>query len=285
LKYARRFVVKKVVVLALVTLALMVSCYTNPETGRKSLMLFNSAQEADLGLSAFQEIKSSTPRTTDAAQQELVERVGRKISGVVTLPNAQWEYVCFKSEEPNAFCLPGGKIGIYTAILPITKNDAGLAAVMGHEVAHATARHGGERMSEQLVTSLGGMALEVALANKPEQTRALALTAYGVGTTLGRALPHSRAQELEADRMGLTYMARAGYDPREAVAFWERFKDYKGGGGGVPAFLSTHPTDDRRIAQLKNLLPDAIKEYEKSGGTSSGSNTGTPRRGGRVREK
>lgn len=275
---------KKFVILALMTLALMVSCYTNPETGRRGLMLIPSAQEAELGFSAFAEIKSTTPRTTDQAQQELVEKVGRRISGVVSLPNAQWEYVCFKSEEPNAFCLPGGKIGIYTAILPITKNDAGLAAVMGHEVAHATARHGGERMSEQLLVSLGGLALDVALAEKPEQTRALALTAYGVGTTLGRTLPHSRAQELEADRMGLTYMARAGYDPREAVEFWKRFKNYKGGGSSVPAFLSTHPTDDRRIAQLQNLLPDAIKEFEKSGGQSS-SDSSKPRRSGRVRER
>ena len=273
--------------LALVTMALMVSCYTNPETGRRGLMLIPSSQEAELGFSAFQEIKSSTPRTTDQAQQDLVEKVGRRISSVVSLPNAQWEYVCFKSDEPNAFCLPGGKIGVYSAILPITKNEAGLAAVMGHEVAHATARHGGERMSEQLVTSLGGMALDIALANKPEQTRALAMTAYGVGTTLGRTLPHSRTQELEADRMGLTYMARAGYDPREAVAFWQRFKAYKGSGGSVPAFLSTHPTDDRRIAQLERLLPDAIKEYEKSGGQSSStsSSTGTPRRSGKVRER
>ena len=132
-----------------------------------------------------------------------------------------------------------------------------------------------------------GMALDIALANKPEQTRALAMTAYGVGTTLGRTLPHSRTQELEADRMGLTYMARAGYDPREAVAFWQRFKAYKGSGGSVPAFLSTHPTDDRRIAQLERLLPDAIKEYEKSGGQSSStsSSTGTPRRSGKVRER
>lgn len=250
---------------ALLALALVVTCYTNPETGRKGLMLLNSSQEAQLGLTAFNDIKAATPRTTDSAQQALVEKVGRKISGVVRLPNAQWEYVCFKSEVPNAFCLPGGKIGIYTGILPITKNEAGLAAVMGHEVAHATARHGGERVSEQLLIQLGGVALDIALSNKPEETRQIALMAYGAGTTLGRTLPHSRSQELEADRMGLMYMARAGYDPREAVNFWKRFKEYKDPGGSVPAFLSTHPTDDRRIKQLEELLPDAIKEYERRG--------------------
>lgn len=256
---------KWVAVAVVVMLAVFVSCYTNPETGRRGLMLFNSAQEAELGLSAFQEIKANTPRTTDNTQQSLVERVGRKISSVVKLPNAQWEYVCFRSEEPNAFCLPGGKIGIYTGILPITQTEAGLAAVMGHEIAHATARHGGERMSEQLLVNLGGVALDVALAKKPEETRQLAMTAYGIGTTLGRTLPHSRSQELEADRMGLIYMARAGYDPRDAVKFWRRFKDYKGG-GSVPAFLSTHPTDERRIKQLEELMPEALEEYRKNGG-------------------
>ncbi|MCC6475711.1 M48 family metallopeptidase [bacterium] len=247
----------------LFVLALTVTCYTNPETGRKGLMLVTPSQEAELGLTAFQEIKQNTPRTNDPDQQALVEKVGRKIASVVRLQNAQWEYVCFKSDEPNAFCLPSGKIGVYNAILPITKNEAGLAAVMGHEVAHATARHGGERMSEQLLTALGGVALDVALSKKSEETRQLAQLAYGAGTTLGRALPHSRSQELEADRMGLMYMARAGYDPREAIAFWKCFKDYKGAGGSVPAFLSTHPTDDRRIKQLEELLPEALAEYNK----------------------
>ena len=275
---------KKIALLAaLLCAAVIVTCYTNPETGRKSVMLLNSSQETELGLSAFNDIKANTRRTSVQAEQELVDKVGRKISAVVNLPNAQWEYVCFRSEEPNAFCLPGGKIGVYNAILPITANEAGLAAVMGHEVAHATARHGGERMSESLLMQLGGVALDVALANKPEETRQLALGAYGVGTTLGRTLPHSRSQELEADRMGLMYMARAGYDPREAINFWKRFKDYKGAGGGVPAFLSTHPTDDRRIAQLEGLLPDALKEYEKHGGSSPAPEEGStpPRRGSR----
>lgn len=273
---------KKFAMLAgLLSLAVIVTCYTNPETGRKGLMLLNSSQEAQLGLTAFNDIKANTPRTSNQAEQELVESVGRNISSVVNLPNAQWEYICFRSTEPNAFCLPGGKIGVYNAILPITKNEAGLAAVMGHEVAHATARHGGERVSEQLLMQLGGVALEIAMADKPDETRQIAMLAYGAGTTLGRTLPHSRSQELEADRMGLMYMARAGYDPREAVEFWKRFKDFKGAGGQPPAFLSTHPTDDRRIKQLEGLLPEAIAEFEKSGGQPGSSTPAEPRKGSR----
>jgi predicted Zn-dependent protease len=198
----------------------------------------------------------------------LVERVGRKISAVVTLPNAQWEYVCFEDDDtPNAFCLPGGKIGIYTGILPITQNEAGLATVMGHEVAHATARHGGERISEQLAIQLGGVGLAVAMRDKPQETQEIAMVAYGAGTTLGRTLPHSRSQELEADRLGMLYMARAGYNPREAIEFWKRFKAWNDQrGGSPPEFLSTHPLDSRRIKQLEELLPEAMEEYRKHGG-------------------
>jgi len=255
----------KWLLLAVLMSVLIVSCYTNP-TGRKALMLVTPSQEAQLGLSAFEDIKRGTPRTTDSAQQALVERVGRKISRVVSLRNAQWEYVCFKADDtPNAFCLPGGKIGIYTGILPITQSEAGLATVMAHEIAHAVARHGGERMSEQLVMQFGGIGLDVALQKEPEMTRQLAQLAYGVGSTLGRTLPHSRAQELEADRLGMMYMAKAGYDPHEALNFWKRFKQWNDqrGGASTPEFLSTHPVDTRRIAQLEELLPEAMKHYRK----------------------
>ncbi|MBU1985303.1 M48 family metallopeptidase, partial [bacterium] len=211
----RRFLMT---ILAVAGLCLIiVACYTNPQTGRKGLMLLSPQEEAQLGFDAFRQIKSETAQSTDPAQIELVQRVGQRIASQVHLPNAEWEFVAFKADDtPNAFCLPGGKVGIYTGILPLTQSEAGLAVVVSHEVAHAVARHGGERMSQSLVAELGGVALSVALRDKPEQTRQLAMTAYGVGATIGVMLPYSRKHELEADYMGLIYMAKAGYDPREA---------------------------------------------------------------------
>jgi predicted Zn-dependent protease len=255
--------------LGLLLLALgLAACYTNPETGRRALILFSPSEEAALGLQAFTEIKKETPISSNPEQNAQIQRVGERISSVVELPHAQWEFVVFKDDEtPNAFCLPGGKVGIYTGILPITEDDNGLAVVMGHEVAHAVARHGGERMSEQLVIALGGVGLAVALREKPKETQALALVAYGVTTTVGRILPHSRRQELEADYMGLKFMARAGYDPQGAVTFWTRFKAYSDKRGGKPPeFLSTHPLDARRIRELQKHMPEALEIYRKSAG-------------------
>jgi metalloendopeptidase OMA1, mitochondrial len=249
------------VALAAVILA---ACYTNPFTKRRELMLISPQEEAQLGLNSFNQIKNETPVSTDPAQTELVQRVGQRISAVVNLPYAQWEFVMFQEDQTaNAFCLPSGKVGVYTGILPITQSEAGLATVIGHEVAHAAARHGGERMSHELVVELGGMTLSAALQSKPQQTQDLAMTAYGVGTTLGHTLPHSRQQELEADQMGLIFMARAGYDPREAISFWQRFKEWSDQRGGqVPEFLSTHPLDTRRIRELEKQLPEALAIYE-----------------------
>jgi metalloendopeptidase OMA1, mitochondrial len=243
--------------------ALLVSCYTNPLTGRKELMLITPQEEVSLGVNAFADIRSKTPVSANSGQTAMVQQVGERIAGVVTLPAAQWEFVLFDDPTVNAFCLPGGKVGVYVGILPITQNEAGLATVVGHEVAHAVARHGGERMSHELVVELGGMGLQAALQSKPQQTRDLALAAYGVGTTLGHTLPHSRANESEADYMGLIYMAKAGYDPHEAIAFWQRFAAYNNEHGGQPPeFLSTHPLDQRRIKDLEKHLPEAMAAYE-----------------------
>lgn len=252
--------------LAIALVTVQIGCYTNPETGRRSLNLLSPQEEAELGFSAFSDMKDQTPISKDPEQNTLVNKVGERISGVVNLPYAEWEFVVFKADDtPNAFCLPGGKVGIYTGILPITQNEAGLATVMGHEVAHAVARHGGERMSHQLLINLGGMGLSAALQEKPEQTKQLAEVAYGVTTTVGHVLPHSRANELEADYMGLLYMAKAGYDPREAVEFWQRFKAWSDQRGGKPPeFLSTHPLDDRRISELQKHLPEAMDLYQAS---------------------
>ncbi len=188
-----------------------------------------------------------------------------RIAAVAPLPNAQWEFVLFEDQDtPNAFCLPGGKVGLFTGILPITQNEAGLATVIGHEVAHAVARHGAERISEGLLLELGGQVLDAALKTTPDKTRSVILGAYGIGGELVVTLPHSRNQELEADHLGLLYMARAGYDPREALSFWKRFGAYSKQAGQQLGFLSTHPLDDRRIAKLEVLMPQALQEYAKA---------------------
>jgi predicted Zn-dependent protease len=244
----------------------LAGCATAPETGRRQLLLVDSAQEAKLGLKAFQEIKSQTPISRDAKANAQLQAVGRRIAQVAKLPNARWEFVLFDNpKEPNAFALPGGKVGIYTGILPITQSEAGLATVIGHEVAHAAARHGAERMSQSLAAQVGGSVLSAALgaSGYGGLSRDLAMQAYGLGAQVGVLLPYSRTQELEADRIGLLYMARAGFDPRESIAFWQRFQAYNDKrGGGTPEFLSTHPLDANRIATLKTFLPEALAEYE-----------------------
>jgi predicted Zn-dependent protease len=178
------------------------------------------------------------------------------------LEGYEWEFNLVESKEVNAWCMPGGKVVFYTGILPVTQNEGGLAVVMGHEIAHAIAGHGNERMSQVLVAQLGGMALSEALDNKPEETRQLWMMAFGAGAQLGVLLPFSRLHESEADQMGLIFMAMAGYNPNQAVGFWERMAEMKGG-GAPPEFLSTHPSDKTRIKNIKSLLPDAMKYYKE----------------------
>ncbi len=249
-------------------LAFLTACATVPETGRSQLLLVSPSQETQLGLTEFEKLKQSTPISKDKTVNAMVTRVGQRIAAVAPLPNAQWEFVVFDDPKTaNAFCLPGGKVGVYTGILQITKDEDGLATVIGHEVSHAVARHGGERMSEALMTQLGGQLLGTALQNNTAQTQNLWLGVYGVSSQVGWTLPHSRQQELEADHLGLIYMARAGYDPRQAVAFWKRFKSYNDQHGNQQwQFLSTHPVDDVRIAELEKLLPQAMAEYQAHGG-------------------
>lgn len=248
-------------------LGLLAGCTTVPETGRKQVMLVTGEQETQLGLTGFDKLKKDQPISHDAAANALLQKVGKRIAAVAPLPNAQWEFVVFESKEANAFCLPGGKVGIYTGILPITRDEAGLAAVIGHEVAHAVAHHGAERMSQEMLRQAGG---EVAssLSGSDPKTQALVTTVYGLGTQLGAMLPYSRLHESEADSMGLTYMARAGYDPEAAVGFWQRFADYnkQGGSAAIPKFLRTHPVDETRIRDLQQLLPRAKEEYQKAVG-------------------
>lgn len=247
----------------LLSLLLLSGCLTVPETGRRQVMLISSSQEMQLGLSAFQQMKKETPVSRDPAVNAMVQRVGRRIAAVAELPGAQWEFVVFDSKQANAFCLPGGKVGIYTGILPITKDEAGLATVIGHEIAHAVARHGAERVSEGILLQTGGGLLGASLSSADPRTQVLVMTAYGIGAKVGRELPHSRGQESEADHIGLIYMARAGYDPAAAVGFWQRFADHSRsqGGGGTPAFLRTHPLDTVRIQQIQQWLPEAKANF------------------------
>lgn len=247
--------------------SLLVSCASVPETGRRQFLLTSVGQEMELGLSEFSKLKKETPISKDPEINAMVQRVGKRISLVAPLPDAQWEFVVFEDGKTvNAFCLPGGKVGVYTGILPITLNESGMATVIGHEVAHAVARHGGERISEAMLIAAGGVVLDQALKDKSDANRAVTLAAYGIGSSLAVALPHSRLQESEADHLGLIYMARAGYDPRQAVEFWRRFASYNNKEGGAPKlqFLSTHPVDETRIRQLEAELPQAMKEYQKA---------------------
>lgn len=243
----------------------MVSCATVPETGRQQLLLTSAGQEMQLGLTEFKKLKEETPISRNPELNAMVQRVGQRIAAVAPLPNAAWEFVVFEDAKTvNAFCLPGGKVGVYTGILSLTRDEGGMATVIGHEVAHAVARHGGERMSEAMLIAAGGLVLDQALKEKSGSNRAMVLAAYGIGSSVAVALPHSRRQELEADHLGLLYMARAGYDPRQTVEFWRRFEAYNQKEGGRPLqFLSTHPVDATRIRQLEEELPRAMAEYQR----------------------
>jgi predicted Zn-dependent protease len=241
--------------------SLLVGCTTVPETGRKQLNFMSPQAEMQLGFSEFEKMKKDTPISKDAKINAMVTRVGQRIAAVANLPDAQWEFVVFDSKEANAFCLPGGKVGIYTGILPITKDEAGLATVIGHEVAHAVARHGGERISRAVLTQAIGQAGAAATADS--KYAAAFQVAYGLGSQVAVELPHSRSQESEADRIGLIYMARAGYDPEAAVGFWQRFGEYNAkSGSSTPKFLRTHPTDETRVKQLQQWMPEAKAQFK-----------------------
>jgi predicted Zn-dependent protease len=240
----------------------LAACTTVPETGRRQFNILSPSEEMQLGLSSFAQLKKEVPLSKDGAGTALVQKVGRRVAAVANLPDAQWEFVLFESPEANAFCLPGGKVGVYSGILPITQDEAGLATVIGHEVAHAVARHGAERVSEALLWQTGGSLVNAGFNTSSPETQTAVATAYGLGTTLARELPHSRKQESEADYIGLLYLARAGYDPEESVKFWERFAEVnRRAGDRTPWFLRTHPLDAKRIAQLQQWMPEAKAQF------------------------
>ena len=248
--------------------AFLSGCATVPETGRRQVMLLSPNQEAAMGLSAFAEIKDEEEISDDEIANARVQRVGRRIAESVgrDLPNADWEFVVFESDELNAFALPGGKVGVYTGILKIAETDAELAAVMGHEIAHVSSRHGAERTSQQLLVLGGALLTEVGMEAKDvsQENRELVRAAYGLGTTVGVMLPYSRLHESEADAIGLRFAAGAGYDPRAAISFWRKMAAANKGEDSVPEFLSTHPSDDTRIKNLELLMPKYLPLYEQS---------------------
>jgi predicted Zn-dependent protease len=249
------------------TIALIVAaCSVVPDIGRNQFNVLNPGQEAQLGLTEFEKIKQSKPISRDPALNAQVQRVGGQLSRVMPVPNAQWEFVVFQDDTPNAFALPGGKVGVNTGLFQITQTDAGLAAVIGHEVAHVVARHSGERITQGVAAAgVAAVAGEVIRKNTGMGSGAAAATTAALG---GGALLYTRQfsqrQELEADQLGALYMARAGLDPRESVALWKRFaawREQSGQGSKGFAFLSTHPVDEVRIANLENFMPRALSEY------------------------
>jgi len=211
--------------------------------------------------------------STNKEQTDMVKRVGARIQGAVEryfttkgmgsrLANYKWEFNLVEGKEVNAWCMPGGKVVVYTGILPVAQGETGLAVVMGHEISHAIAEHGNERMSQGLLAQFGGVALSEALSTRPAATQQLWMSVYGVGAQYGAILPYGRLQESEADHLGLIFMAMAGYDPHEAISFWQRMAAQKGG-QAPPEFLSTHPSDAARIEKIKQMIPEAMSYYKK----------------------
>lgn len=271
---------KRIILIPLLAVAALtlVGCYTNPVTGRSSLVLLSQGEEVALGASNFKEIREKEKVSTDAGMNARVTRIGERIAKAVgnDLPDAKWEFVLFESKDVNAFALPGGKVGVYTGLLKLAESDSELAIVMGHEIGHVTARHGAERMSEAMAMQLGGALVAAAVDAKTDNpaTKQLFGLAYGGVTTLGVALPHSRNNESEADRMGAIYAARAGYDPRASVTFWQKMMAQKQAAGAkgsdtIGALMSTHPADEKRIADLKALMPTVVPIYEQNRGKYS----------------
>jgi predicted Zn-dependent protease len=257
--------------------AMAVACSKNPITGRSQAKLLPESELQAMATSQYQQFLATNKvvSSTNNRDAEMVKRVGQRITTAVNqffaskgrsedLKGYNWEYNLVQDNAANAWCMPGGKIVVYTGLLPITQNEAALAAVVGHEVIHAVFYHGNERMSQGLLQQLGGVALSVAIADKPQATQNLFLTAYGLGSQVGVLLPFSRKHELEADRYGLILTAMAGYNPREAVNLWRRM-EAASQGNRPPEFLSTHPSEGTRIAQLEKYMPEALKYYKPMG--------------------
>ena len=258
--------------IAVITVVLFQTCSSVPLTGRSQLNMIPSSEMLTMSYQQYDVFLKENKLSTNAAEVNMVKRVGGNIQQAVTrymadnnlssrLNGYKWDFNLVEDSQVNAWCMPGGKVVVYTGILPVTNDEAGLAVVMGHEIAHAIAEHGNERMSQQLLQQVGAVGLMVAMKDEPAQTQAIWMSVYGVGTQVAVMLPYSRTQESEADHLGLIFMSMAGYDPYEASAFWKRMAAQ--GSGSPPEFLSTHPSYDTRINDINSWIPEAMKYYKK----------------------
>ncbi|RPI03009.1 MAG: M48 family peptidase [Calditrichaeota bacterium] len=247
-------------------------CSLVPLTGRRQLSLVSDADMLSTSFVQYDQFLKENKQSKNSAQTKTVKEIGGRIQNAVThyfsqnklsqeLEGFAWEFNLIESDQVNAWCMPGGKVVVYSGILPFTKNETGLAVVMGHEIAHAVAKHSNERVSQALLAQAGGATLSAALQQQPQKTQDLWLSLFGVGVQVGAILPYSRLQETEADRLGLIFMAMAGYDPNAAVEFWQRMS--ANAGAKPPEFLSTHPTDEKRIRKIKSEISEAMKYYKK----------------------
>jgi predicted Zn-dependent protease len=257
------------------SMIIMPGCSENKVTGRRQLKLLPESQLQTMAFQQYNDFLKSNkviPLSSGNANAAMVQRVGAKIAKAITayysnegksqvLDGFKWEFNLVDDKQVNAWCMPGGKVVVYTGLLPVTQTEAGLAVVMGHEIAHALALHGNERVSQGLLQQFGGIALQVALSDHPAETQNLFMNAYGIGTTVGAILPFSRKQELEADQFGLRFSAMAGYDPNEGVALWKRMSEASKG-QKPPEMLSTHPSDETRIEKMKHFAVEANKFYK-----------------------
>jgi predicted Zn-dependent protease len=258
---------------ALIGIMLLAGCATVPITGRSQLSLVSHKQLLGLSISSYKKVVKESEFSTDAEKIKIVENVGKRISVAAKqfmldngmadrIRDYQWEFRLIEDDEKiNAFAIPGGKVFIYTGLLSVAQGEPGLATVMGHEIAHVLVNHSGERMSQLLLAQLGGITLAAAMKEKSNETQGLAMRAYGMGTMVGAILPYSRIHEKEADRVGLILMAKAGYNPQEAIPFWKRMKKAEKS-SRPPEFLSTHPAPLRRIEEIRRNLPEAMEYYQ-----------------------
>ncbi|MDR1657882.1 MAG: M48 family metallopeptidase [Deltaproteobacteria bacterium] len=259
--------------LTLVMAYMLTACATVAGTGRSQLSLVDDAELNQAASLSYKQLLSESHLSSNRQKTKLLKQVGARISAAAKVLMAeygrenevakyQWEFNLIDSDEINAFCMPGGKVAFYTGILPVCESEAGIAAVMGHEVAHALAKHSNERVSQQMLTSVGASLLSIGLqvGGASAVSADLAMTAFAVGSQYGVLLPFSRAHEAEADRLGMSLMALAGYDPREAVALWQRMAKLPSR-GSTPYFLSTHPSDSQRIKNLEKFIPEAQTRF------------------------